>query len=482
MNKERAIASKEEYFESLERFFDEYSTRVDVQHRRHKGYHQSIAFLASFYIPANSRVLEVGSGNGDFLAALNPSYGAGVDISRKMVDLAAAKYPNLRFRHMAAECMSLDGEQFDFVVLSDLVSYLYDIRLVFERLRAVCTPRTRIIMHWYSRVWQPILGLCETVGLKYPQPLLNWTSVEDITNLLYLANFEVTNRRPHILFPVRVPLVSNFVNRYLAHLPVLRSFCLTQWMVARPLGIPLPEEKPRVSIVSPCRNEAGNIEPLVRRLPVMGSYTELIFVEGHSRDNTLEECKRVAASRPDSNIKVLQQQGTGKADAVQRGFSEATGDILMILDADLSVAPEDLPQFYETIVSRKGDFINGSRLVYAMDRRAMRFLNLLGNKFFVILLSSLLGQPIKDTLCGTKVLWRDDYSRIAQNRFYFGDFDPFGDFDLLFGAAKLNLKITEIPIRYRERTYGTTNISRFTHGWLLLKMSAKAASKLLFIT
>jgi glycosyltransferase involved in cell wall biosynthesis len=213
----------------------------------------------------------------------------------------------------------------------------------------------------------------------------------------------------------------------------------------------------------------------------MGVNTELIFVEGHSRDDTLQQCQRVAAARPDKEIKVLVQKAKGKADAVQLGFSQATGDVLMILDADLSVAPEDLSQFYEALVSGKGEFLNGSRLVYAMDPQAMRFLNLLGNKFFALLLSWILGQPIKDTLCGTKVMWKSDYERIAAGRAYFGDFDPFGDFDLLFGAAKLNLKIVEIPVRYRERVYGQTNISRFTHGWLLLKMSARAASKLMFI-
>jgi glycosyltransferase involved in cell wall biosynthesis len=267
----------------------------------------------------------------------------------------------------------------------------------------------------------------------------------------------------------------------LAHLPGFRWLCLTNWIVARPLGLQSLEPAPRVSVICPCRNESGNIEHIVRRLPAMGVHTELIFSEGHSKDDTLEKCRRVSSQMPEKDIKVFVQGGKGKGDAVRLGFSKAAGDILMILDADLSVAPEDLPQFCDALVSGKAEFINGSRLVYAMDPRAMRFLNLLGNKFFALLLSWLLGQPIKDTLCGTKVLWRSDYERIAANRAYFGDFDPYGDFDLLFGAAKLNLKIIEIPIRYRERVYGKPNISRFTDGWLLLKMSTRAAAKLLFI-
>jgi SAM-dependent methyltransferase len=471
----------DEYLQDWEAFFDHYAAQVDHWHRRNAGYHSAIASLGRSYIPSGAKVLEIGCGNGDLLAGLQVSYGLGIDISGEMVRLAAKKYPHLKFRHMSAERLDLPGEQFDIIVLSDLVGYLYDIRLVFERLRTVCHSRTRLVLHWYSRLWQPILALAEKIGLKYPQPLLNWTTVEDISNLLHLAGFEVVCRRGHILLPKQVPFLSRFGNRFLAPLPGFRWLNLTNWIVARPLGLQSLGWEPKVSVISPCRNESGNIEHIVRRLPSMGAHTELIFVEGHSKDDTLEQCRRVAAARPDRDIKIFIQNDTGKADAVRLGFSQASGDILMILDADLSVAPEDLQQFYDALVSGKGEFANGSRLVYAMDPEAMRLLNLLGNKFFVLLLSRLLGQPIKDTLCGTKALWRRDYTLVERGRAYLGDVDPFGDFDLLFGAAKLNLKIIEIPIRYRRRIYGETNISRFAHGWLLLKMSARAAAKLFFI-
>jgi len=477
----RPPVEMDEYLQGWETFFDHYAAQVDYWHRRNAGYHKAISSLAGFYIPPGARVLEVGSGNGDLLAALNPSDGLGIDISAEMVCIAATKYPHLRFRKMPAESLDLQGERFDFIVLSDLVGYLYDIRWVFERLRTVCHSRTRLVLHWYSRLWQPILALAERLGFKYPQPLLNWTTVEDISNLLHLAGFEVIHCRRHILLPKQVPFLSAFANRYLAHLPGLRWLCLSNWIVASPLGLQSLQAAPSVSVICPCRNESGNIAHLVRRLPLMGAHTELIFVEGHSKDDTLEQCQRIGTARPDRDIKIFVQKGEGKADAVRLGFSKATGDILMILDADLSVPPEDLPQFYHALVSGKGEFVNGSRLVYAMDPRAMRFLNLLGNKFFALVLSWLLGQAIKDTLCGTKVLWRSDYERISTNRAYFGDFDPYGDFDLLFGAVKLNLKVIEVPIRYRQRVYGETNISRFTGGWLLLRMSARAAVKLLFI-
>jgi len=478
--KERLPASMEEYVQSWAAFFDHYAVTVEKWRRRNAGYHCALASLARFYVPKGSSVLEVGSGTGDLLAATRPRRGVGVDISGEMVRLARKKYPGLEFHQMAAESLDLRGEKFDYVLLSDLAGFLFDIRLVFERLRSVCHPETRVVMHWYSRAWQPALVAAEKLGLKYPQPLLNWTTVEDVVNLLHLTDFEVIQTRKQILMPKRVPLLSTLANRYLAHLPVVRHLCLTNWLVARPLYCEEPVP-PRVSVICACRNEAGNIQQIVDRVPSMGSETELIFVEGHSSDDTLAVCRRIAASTPEKNITVLVQEGRGKGDAVRLGFSKAKGDILMILDADASVAPEDLVYFYDALVSGKGEFINGCRLVYTMDPKAMRFLNLLGNRFFALLLSTLIGQPIKDSLCGTKVLWRSRYEELARGRGYFGKLDPFGDFDLLFGAAKLNLKIVEMPIRYRQRTYGATNISRFADGWLLLRMSAKAATKLFFI-
>ena len=234
-------------------------------------------------------------------------------------------------------------------------------------------------------------------------------------------------------------------------------------------------------LIVPARNEAGNIEEIFRRTPEMGAGTELIFVEGNSQDNTFEAIEKAIAAHPERNAKVFRQPGRGKGDAVRLGFQKASGDILMILDADMTVPPEDLPRFYEALVNGHGEFINGVRLVYPMEKQAMRYLNFLGNKFFSMAFSWLFGQPIKDTLCGTKVLSRKNYETLANNRWYFGDFDPFGDFDLLLGAAKMNLKIVEMPIRYAERTYGETNIDRWRHGWLLLKMVIFAMRKIKFI-
>src|SRR5262249_7492017 len=269
-----------------------------------------------------------------------------------------------------------------------------------------------------------------------------------------------------------ISVVSDFSNRFLAKIFPFHLFVLTNFLVARPIPsssralAPLPS----VSLIVPARNEGGHIQQLVARIPEMGGATDIVFVEGHSTDDTYATINRVAALHPKRKFAVLQQSGQGKADAVRAGLDVARGDILMILDADITVAPEDLPRFFDALARGRGEFVNGVRFVYPMQEEAMRFINLVGNKLFSWVFSWLLGQKIRDTLCGSTALWAKDYWRIATNRAEFGDFDPFGDFDLLFGAAKLNLKIVEVPVRYGARTYGTTNIKRWRHGLLLLRM------------
>jgi len=241
--------------------------------------------------------------------------------------------------------------------------------------------------------------------------------------------------------------------------------------------------EPSVSVIIAARNEEGNIEPLVRRVPRLAARQEVIFVEGGSSDDTWGAIQRVIANNPNpaTTIKAYKQTGKGKGDAVRLGFAQASGDILIILDADISVPPEELTRFIDLLRRNACEFANGSRLVYPMEKQAMQFLNLIGNRLFGVAFTFLLGQPVRDTLCGTKALWATDYQRIAAQRSYFGDFDPFGDFDLLFGASRLHLKIRDVPVHYKERVYGSTNISRFRHGVLLLRMTMVAARKLRFV-
>jgi SAM-dependent methyltransferase len=441
------------------------------------GYRALLAHYYSLLILPDSSVLEIGCGSGELLKRISARRKVGIDLSEKQVSAARIQCPDAEFHVQAAEAVDLP-ERFDYIIISDTLNFAADVQQVLERLHTVSHPRTRLLINYPSALWRPIFALARGFGLKPAEPPCNWLATSDVFGLMDLADWSPLVVQPRILLPARALGIGTLVNRWLA--PLFSWFCLTVFCVARPRRG--TETGPlTVSVVIPARNEAGNIEAAVRRTPVMGAGTELIFVEGHSSDNTWDEIQRVARENPGLKIKTLKQPGRGKGDAVRAGFAVAEGDLFIILDADLTMPPEEMHKFYEAIASGRTEFANGSRLVYPMEKAAMRFLNMCANKTFGILFTWILGQQLKDTLCGTKVLRRADYERIAANRAYFGDFDPFGDFDLLFGAARLNMKIVDVPIRYRDRTYGSTNIHRWKHGWLLLRMVVFAAQKLKFV-
>ncbi len=482
MSPEFTDPARDQYQRARLAHWDEVARRMDTQ-RSWGGhyYRRRLTQVYQFLAPPHLRVLELGCAQGDLLAALKPTVGVGVDFSGEMIRRAARRHPELRFLHADAHNLPLT-ETFDVILLSDLVNDLWDVQAVFEQVTRLSTPRTRILLNFYSRLWELPLTLTERLGLAYSTLYQNWFTVEDAANLLNLVGLESIRHWTDVLWPLPFSPLAALANRYLVRLWPFADLAVTNFMVARPRPMrPHRVEPPRVSVIVPARNEAGNISYIFARTPEMGGGTELIFVEGHSRDDTYAVIERAIVAHPERRARLLRQTGVGKGDAVRLGFTEARGDILMILDADLTVPPEDLPRFYDALQSGTGEFVNGVRLIYPMEKQAMRYLNLLGNKFFSLAFSWLLGQPIKDTLCGTKVIWKSDYNLIAANRAYFGDFDPFGDFDLIFGAARLNLKIVDLPIRYRERTYGTTNIQRWKHGWLLLRMVLFAASRIKFV-
>lgn len=453
----------------------------DYWHGMGRWYHQRLHEIYSHLVSPHQRILEIGCGNGDLLASLKPAHGVGVDFAPEMIARAKSSHPELEFHTLDLhDLSSLDGE-FDIIILSDTVNDIWDVQGALQQVKTLCTPQTRVILNFYSRVWQLPLALAQSLNLATEMLDQNWLTPTDVDNMMRLAGFECVRSMQEVLFPL--PL-GGVANRYLVKLWPFRDFALSNFVIARPTAQPASVwtmKEASVSVVIAARNEAGNIKAIFERVPKMGSRTEIIFVEGHSRDNTYEVIAQEMQLHPETPSMLLRQPGIGKADAIRLGFEKASGDVLMILDADLTVPPEDLPRFHDAIVSGKGEFINGVRLVYPMEKEAMRLLNFFGNKFFSLAFSWLLGQSIKDTLCGTKVLWREDYAKIAANRTYFGDFDPFGDFDLIFGAAKLNLKIVDLPIRYRDRTYGSTNISRWKHGLLLLRMVAFAARRIKFV-
>ena len=441
-----------------------------------KWYHRRLEKIYKSLITPRLRVIEIGCGKGNLLAAVQPSYSVGGDFSPEMIERGRKQHPGINFVLAEAHDLSEINGTFDVVILSNLINDLWDVHRVFNQIAPLCHQRTRLIVDFYSHLWQFPLNIAQSLNLANLTLEQNWLTREDLDGMLRLAGFETIRSLKEVLWPL--PL-GEFANRILVRFWPFNLMALANIFVARPSPKSTPASK--VSVIIPARNESGNIKAIFDRVPKMGLETELVFVEGHSKDDTYEMILREIEAHPKIPSRLFQQSGIGKADAVRLGFSKANGDVLMILDADLTVPPEDLPHFYEALTSGTGEFINGVRLVYPMEKEAMRMLNLLGNKIFSLAFSWILGQPIKDTLCGTKVLRKKDYELIVENRSYFGDFDPFGDHDLIFGAAKLNLKIIDFPIRYRERTYGTTNISRWKHGLLLLRMVAFAARRIKFV-
>lgn len=443
-------------------------------------YNQYINRVYCQNIPKHSKVLDLGCGSGDLLAALEPSLGVGVDLSDVAIAISKEKYPHLEFHCGDMADFDHSHGEFDYIILSDVLNEVWDVQALLENTKAFVGPNTRLIINNYSNLWRFPVNVARKIGISTPKLRQNWLTPHDVDNLLTLTDFEVIRAWPAMLCPFAIP-GANFINRYIAKIPPFTVGTVSNFFVARQKSIAAANVPPSASVVIAARNESGHIDELIRRVPKMGPNDEIIFVEGNSTDDTYDVIKESIGRYPDLNIKLFKQPGKGKGDAVRKGFSEARGDVLMILDADITVPPEDLPRFYDVIASNKADFVNGVRLVYPMEDNAMRFANLIGNKFFSLAFSWLLGQPIRDTLCGTKVIRQSDYMNLQKNRAYFGDFDPFGDFDLLFGAAKLNLKIMEVPIRYRARRYGDTNIERWKHGVLLLKMVIFAARRIKFV-
>ncbi|MDQ8203455.1 glycosyltransferase [Pelagicoccus sp. SDUM812003] len=467
---------------SLKPHFDEAASKDAKPRRIQKTFHQQIAELLRFRILSDSSILEVGCGKGDLLPQLSPARGLGIDFSEEMIAAAKARHEDANLHFSVADAAHFNpGEAFDHIVLDYLLGYIDDIQSCLENLLKSAGPRTRLHITSLNTVWRPALSIGQKLGWVSKQPPSNWLSTQDIVNLLEISGWEVVSKSCEILLPFQIPIISPLLNRFAARLPLLRHLGSTLLITARPQTSVARPWNLSCSVIVPARNEAGNIRPALERIPSLGSETEVIFIEGNSKDNTWETIQSEASRyQGPHTIRSARQPGKGKWDAVRLGFEMAKGDVLVIQDGDLTAPPEDLPKFFNAIADGTCEFANGSRLVYPMESRAMRFLNLLGNKFFAITLSFLLGQNVKDSLCGTKMMLRQDYEKLKRRIESFGDFDPFGDFNLLFGSALLHLKIRDIPVRYRDRLYGDTNISRFRHGFILLQMAWFGLRKIKF--
>jgi hypothetical protein len=383
-----------------------------------------------------------------------------IDNPRKEVIRTGEIFPDLRSEEALRTAILINGT----------FNHHFDVQGLLLLLKSRLSRTSRVLVVLYNPYLRWLYTLANKLGIRrgeLPSTFITRVDMEDIAEI---SGFQLVRQRHVAYCPWRLFGIGDLVNHVVPTLPMLRWFSFTYVVVLRPV---IPHVPAGISCVIPARNERGNIENALQRLPDLGCPIEVIFVEGHSNDGTWEEILRVAGLYRDRlRIQTLQQTGKGKADAVRLGFAHASEPLLTILDADLTMPPEMLERFFRAYCEGHGDFINGSRLVYPMEGEAMRFLNQLGNVFFAKCLSWILDIRLGDSLCGTKVVTRADYQRILAWRRDFGDFDPFGDFELLFPAAVLGFGMVDIPVRYLARRYGSTNINRFRHGFQLLRMTS----------
>ena len=450
--------------------------------RKNHYYYKQINKILKSIVEPNKRVLLLKSDVGEFLDNVHPSYGLGLEYGEELVSTAKQRYPNLHFEQSDFENFKNVKGKWDYILVVSLLDDTFDVLNLFKEINKIAEDRTRVVIINHNSTWYPIVRFAEKLRLKMKQPTLNWLSLQDICNVLYLADIEVIKKDQAVLFPKYIPLISYLLNKYIARFPGIRRLDYLQVITARRVPEKRNPKDFTCSVVIPCRNEKGNIENAVKRVPKLGKGTEIIFGDDKSTDGTKEEVLRCIKAYPDKNIKLVDSPGICKAKNVWECFKHASGDVLMILDADLTVVPEELHYFFNALIENKGEFINGSRMVYPMEDQAMRGLNMVGNKMFSMIFSHLLGNPIKDTLCGTKVFFKKDFERMQKVFFTWGVEDRWGDYEMLFSASKINLKIIDLPVHYVERTYGETKMNkRIKNGWIMLKMCWAASEKLKYV-
>jgi SAM-dependent methyltransferase len=447
--------------EQLRSYFNSIAPEWERWRSKNRFYHEQVKELVVGAIAPESRVLDIGSGVGDVLAATQPTEGVGVNVAERLTELAREKHPGLTFETFDADAVMLpDGFRPDYVISVNLLDHAYDIYDLFAGLRDAVTERTLIIITTSNPLWAPVLRFGSRVGWRAPDSPRNFITNRDLGSILNAQGFDVVEAGVALPVPERIPLVAGLLNALLPDIPVVRYASSTQYLAARPR---IGRDELSVSVVVPCHNEEGNVAECARRVPDMGAGTEIIFVDDGSKDGTRDAV--MAAMEDDDRVRLIAYDTNhGKANAVRAGFDAARNDVLMILDADMTVPPEDLPKFLAPLQEGMAEFVNGTRLVYPMEGQAMPAANFLGNKAFCFLVTWVCRQRVSDTLCGTKALFRRDYRAMPLS-----GRDRWGDFDLLFGAAREKLRIREIPVHYRERVAGESKMNVRSDSVLFLR-------------
>ena len=471
------FAYSEQQKNEIKRFLDGVADERETFILRNRYYYAELERLLADHIPPGQRVCHFGCDTVRLLQALRPSTGVGICLGDRFVELCTERAPGFSF-HGGDWDEELAGETFDYIVLTN-AGYLFDIQDTIHRLHRLCHHRTKILIVNNNYWWEPLFTLAEKVNLRMPQPTQkqNWIPTHVIMDMIQLAGMELVRWDAHVLIPFLIPFVSWFCNKFLSSIFPFRYFAMTHILIARTR---LEPQRPvRVSVVVPCKDEQGHIGPIMERMPEIGDETEIVFVDDRSTDGTGDEIRRCMTMRPEMMVRCVEGPGISKGEAVRTGFHAASGDILVILDADIAVAPEELPRSIDPLIDGYADFVNTVRFIYPRQGGAMRWLNIMGNKVFAWIFSILLQQRIGDTLCGTKVFWKKDYENIERYKDFWVWRDRWGDFEQLLGASKLGLKIVDVPVHYMERSYGVTKMSnRLENGLLMLKVSLAGLFKL----
>ena len=446
---------------SVKNHFDTLAKDYDNWKKKSWYYYLQLKQLFAAHISPGQKVLEVGCGTGDILASVAPRTGHGIDISGEMIKLARAKHQDLSFWQQNVYQLRL-RQTYDAVILCDLIDHLPDIYQALHQIRQVCTPQTKVVVSTINPIWEPVLHLTEKIGMKMPEGPHNWVPLPDLINIFEICGFTIEQSGYAALIPKHILGLSNLVNRHISQLGALKHLAFVEYLVSKKA----PKVKSKTystSIIIPVFNEADNITPCIKQVPRLGKKTEIIVVDDGSTDKTNQIVRKIAKKNKAITL-ITFPKNQGKARAVAAGFARARGQILLILDADMTVPPQELTCFYELLAENRADFVNGTRMVYPMEKQAMRYFHLLGNKFFSSFLSWLLNQRVTDTLCGTKALFKKDARKIILGN------EPWGDFDLLFGAANLQLRIKEYPVHYKKRQTGESKMHAISHGLRLLYM------------
>jgi len=450
-----------------------YARSLDCWRNRNRFYHERKIEYLRFVIPEGESVLLLGCEDGAMLDALRPIRGVGIDRSTDAIRLARLRHPRYAF-HASDDYRANVRGKFEYIVLDDMACCVDDLFTLLTSLRDLSTPTTRLIVVQHNYLWRPVLRVAEWLGLKRPERVSNWLSAGDMGVFMRAAGFEPIDVRSRLFCPKRLFGIGPAINWLVGLVPFARRLASTQILVGRPSMPERAHQTQSASIVLTTRDERENIEPMVKAIPFVGADTEIIFVEGHSTDGTREEIERVMAKYPDKNIRLIVQDGIGQGNAIRRGFEQAKGNVIILLEADQTSPADDVLKAFEVIATGRAEFVNGSRFVYPRAHGSMPRLNVFGNALFAAWFTWFLGQRTSDVLCGIKAIDRTLFQRLNRNWGFLNLADPFGDFELAFGAARLGLRMSEVPTRYACRSYGVPKTRPLRHGWMLFRMMLRA--------